>query len=82
MIEETIGAFGFHLVGDRDVPRPIRPSVRLYVKSSALSRAADLAISPCLASNADIDEFVDEAIAALQKIRLDAKQALTTEFQI
>jgi hypothetical protein len=81
MIEETIGAFGFHLIGDKDVPRPLRPNVRLYVKSSALSRSADLAISPHLASNADIDQFVDEAIAALQKLRLDAKQALSSECQ-
>jgi len=81
MIEETIGAFGFHLVGDKDVPRPLRPNVRLYVKSSALSRSADLAISPHLSSNADIDQFVDEAIAALQKLRLDAKQALSSECQ-
>lgn len=81
MIQETIGKFGFHAVGDKDMPRPVRPNVRLYVKSSALSRAADLAISPCLASDADIDQFIDEAIAALQKIRADAKQALSAECQ-
>jgi len=79
MIQETIGTFGFHLVGDHDVPRPACPNVRLYVKSSALSRAADLAISPRLASNSDIDAFIDEAIAALQKLRSDAKQALSSE---
>ena len=81
MIEKTIGTFGFHLVGDSDVPRPLRPNVRVYVKSSAVSRAADLAISPCLASNADIDQFVDDAIAALQLVRADAKRALTTACQ-
>jgi hypothetical protein len=81
MIQETIGTFGFHFVGDRDVPRPVCPNVRLYVKSSALSRAADLAISPCLASDADIDRFVDDAIAALQRLRSDAKQALTSACQ-
>jgi len=55
--------------------------VRVYVKSSAVSRAADLAISPCLASNADIDQFVDDAIAALQLVRADAKRALTAACQ-
>ena len=79
MIEKTIGTFGFHLVGDQDVPRPVRPNVRFYIKSSALSRAADLAISPSLASGADIDAFVDDAIAALQRIRVDAKRALSAE---
>ena len=79
MIQETIGTFGFHLVGNQDVPRPVCPNVRLYVKSSALSRAADLPISPCLASNTDIDQFVDNAIAALQELRLDAKRALSSE---
>lgn len=76
MISETIGTFGFHLLSDEDRPRPPFPNVRLYVKSSALSRAADLAISPQLASDAEIDRFVDDAIAALQAIRVDAKRAL------
>ncbi len=81
MIQETIGSFGFHLVEDNGQPHPARPNVRLYVKSSALSRCADLAISPCLASNADIDQFVDAAIVALQSLRADAKQALSTARQ-
>ncbi len=81
MIEETIGTFGFHLADATHVPHSAPPNVRLYVKSSALSRSADLAISPCLASNADIDRFVDEAVAALQRIRADAKQALTAACQ-
>lgn len=76
MIEETIGRFGFHCVGDNEQPRPAGANVRLYVKSSALSRAADLAISPRLTCEEDIDRFVDEAIAALEAIRVDAKDAL------
>ena len=52
-------------------------SVQFYVKSSALSRSADLAISPHLATETDIDRFVDDAIASLQAIRVDAKRALT-----
>lgn len=78
MIEETIGAFGFHCIGKDDQPRPIYPNVRLYVKSSALSRAADLAISPRLMSSNEIDRFIDEAIDALQSLRADAKRALGT----
>jgi hypothetical protein len=79
MIEETIGAFGFHLVADEEMLRPTGPNVRVYVKSSALSRAADLAISPRLMSDAEIDRFVDEAIAALETVRAHAKRALGTQ---
>ena len=78
MIQETIGKFGFHYVGDNEQPHPVGANVRLYVKSSALSRAADLAISPPLMTDDDIDRFIDEAIAALQTLRADAKRALGT----
>jgi hypothetical protein len=46
------------------------------VKSSALSRAADLAVSPNLITAAEIDCFVDDAILALEAVRNDAKSAL------
>ena len=65
MIQETKGRFGFHLIGDEDRRYPLHLNVQFYVKSSALSRSADLAISPHLATDTDIDQFVDEAIAAL-----------------
>ena len=76
MIQETKGRFGFHLIGDEDRRYPLHLNVQFYVKSSALSRSADLAISPHLATDTDIDQFVDEAIGALQAIRVDAKRAL------
>jgi hypothetical protein len=75
-IEETIGRFGFHLRGGRDEPLHSDASVQFYVKSSTLSRAADLAISPHLMTYAEIDRFVNEAIAALEKVREDAKNVL------
>ena len=77
MTQETKGRFGFHLVNDAHRHRPPDLHIQFYVKSSALSRAADLAISPHLATEADIDQFVDDAIASLQAIRVDAKRALT-----
>jgi hypothetical protein len=46
------------------------------VKSSALSRAPDLAISGHLTTDAEIDEFVDDALAELEEIRAAAKKAL------
>ena len=79
MIQETKGRFGFHLIGGEGgegEPRPPHVNVQFYVKSSALSRSADLAISPHLTTDADIDQFVDDAIASLQAIRVDAKRAL------
>jgi hypothetical protein len=74
--EETKGKFGFHLVDSEEDPHLPGPVVQLYVKSSAMSRAADLAISPRMLSNREIDSFVDEAISALQVIRNEAKAAL------
>ena len=78
-IEGTKGRFGFHFVGGKEEAQPINANVRFYVMSSALSRSADLAISPHLMTAAEIDQFVDDAIASLQAIRLDAKSALATE---
>ncbi|MBZ0211430.1 MAG: hypothetical protein K8F92_17535 [Hyphomicrobium sp.] len=74
--EETKGHFGFHLKGGRDEPHPCDLAVQFYVRSSALSRQADLAISPALWSAAEIDRFIDEAIADLQAVRMDAKGML------
>jgi len=81
MIQETKGRFGFHLIGDEDRRYPLHLNVQFYVKSSALSRSADLAISPHLATDTDIDQFVDDAIAALQAIRVDAKRALAIAYE-
>ena len=77
MIQETKGRFGFHLISDAHRYRPADLSIQFYVMSSSLSRRADLAISPHLATETDIDKFVDDAIASLQAIRVDAKRALT-----
>jgi hypothetical protein len=76
LIQETKGRFGFHLIGGEDELRPLPVNVQFYVKSSALSRSADLAISPHLTTGSDIDRFVDDAIASLQAVREDAKRAL------
>ncbi len=80
MIEETKGRFGFHLSGGEDQLRPLHLNVQFYVRSSALSRSADLAISPHMTTDADIDRFVDDAIASLQAIRGDAKRALAAAY--
>jgi hypothetical protein len=76
MIQETKGRFGFHLINDTHRYGAADLSIQFYVKSSALSRRADLAISPHLATEMDIDRFVDDAITSLQAIRTDAKRAL------
>ena len=75
-IEETRGRFGFHLSGDKDPSHLTDPVVQFYVKSSALSRVADLAISPHLTRASEIDRFIDDAISALEAVRNDAKCAL------
>jgi hypothetical protein len=75
-IEETRGRFGFHLKSGRDEPHATTAFVQFYVKSSALSRVADLAISPHLMTEAEIDAFIDEAVSVLQEIRMHAKCAL------
>lgn len=74
--EETKGRFGFHLKGGFDEPHPCDPAVQFYVMSSAMSRQADLAISPALRSATEIDRFIDAAIADLQAVRTDAKGML------
>jgi hypothetical protein len=76
MFEETKGRFGFHLSGSEDNPFPVYSFIQFYVKSSSLSRTADLAISPHLMTGSEIDRFIDDAISALQEIRIDAKCAL------
>ena len=81
MIEETKGRFGFHLIGGEDELRPLPVNLQFYVKSSALSRWPDLAISPHLTTDADIDQFVDDAIRSLEAIRVDAKRALATAYR-
>ena len=80
-IEETMGRFDFHLVGGKDELHPPYAHVQIYVKSSTLSRSADLAISPHLMTAAEIDQFVDEAISDLQAIRINSKAALATANQ-
>ena len=54
-IAETKGQFGFHFSAGDDECRPTVAFVQIYVKSSALSRAADLAVSPNLMTAAEID---------------------------
>jgi hypothetical protein len=70
----TKGKFGFHQGGGKH--DPAAAYVQIYVKSSALSRTPDLAISAHLMTEAEIDDFVNEAITELEEIRLDAKKAL------
>jgi hypothetical protein len=50
--------------------------LQIFVKSSALSRMPDLAISAHLMTEAEIDDFMNDAITELEEIRLDAKKAL------
>ena len=76
MAEMTKGKFGFHRGGGKHEPVPAAAYVQIYVKSSALSRAPDLAISAHLMTEAEIDEFVDDTLAELEEIRIDAKKAL------
>ena len=75
-IEQTKGRFGFHLMGGSDESHPTDPFIQIYVKSSSLSRSADLAISVRMTKATEIDRFIDDAIAALQAIRSDAKGTL------
>ena len=42
----------------------------------SLSRSPDLAISVHLRTEAEIDEFMDDALAELKEIRINAKKAL------
>ena len=70
----TKGKFGFHQCGGET--ETAAAYVQIYVKSSALSRAPDLAISVHLMTEAEVDEFMDDALAELEEIRIDAKKAL------
>ena len=74
--EETKGRFGFHLSGEVGTSVAMNPFLQFYVKSSAMSRVADLAISPYLTTAPELDHFIDDAISALEEIRNDAKRAL------
>ena len=71
----TKGRFGFHRCSGVH-ETGTAAYVQIYVKSSALSRAPDLAISVHLMTAAEIDEFMDDALAELEEIRIDAKKAL------
>ena len=75
-VETTTGRFGFHLVDGKDEPYPPVAFVQMYVKSSALSRSADLAISPHLMTAGEIEKFIREAVAALESLGVQAKKAL------
>jgi len=70
----TKGRFGFHQCGGEH--EAAAAYVQIYVKSSALSLAPDLAISVHLMTEAEVDEFMDDALAELEEIRIDAKKAL------
>ena len=75
MVGMKKGKFDFRRAGGEHEPGTA-PYVQIYVKSSALSRAPDLAISAHLMTEAEIDEFMDDALAELEEIRIDAKKAL------
>jgi hypothetical protein len=77
MADITKGRFDFHRGGGKDEPGSATAYVQIYVKSSVLSRAPDFAISAHLMTEAEIDEFVDDALAELEEIRIVAKKALT-----
>ena len=79
MVGMTKEKFGFHRGGGKHEPGPTTAYVQIYVKSGALSRSPDLAISAHLTTEAEIDEFMDEALAELEEIRIRAKKALAAE---
>ena len=76
MVDTTRGRFGFHRGGSEHEP-PTAAYIQIYVKSSVLSRTPDLAISAHLTTEAEIDEFVDDALAEVEQVRIDAKKELT-----
>jgi hypothetical protein len=80
-VEMTKGRFGFHLAGGKNEPHAASPFVQIYVKSSALSRCADLAISPHLMNESEIDHFISEAISALGELKVEAMKALAAADQ-
>ena len=57
------------------VPGPLRVKSGKF-RPVALSRIPDLAISAHLMTDAEIDDFMNDAITELEEIRLDAKKAL------
>jgi hypothetical protein len=72
----TKGKFGWHRGNGEPEPCHAAAYVPIYVKSSVLSRVPDLAISAHLMTDSEIDEFMDDAIAELEEIHGDAKEAL------
>ena len=78
----TKGKFGFHRGSGEHEPGHAAAYVQIYVKSSVLSRAPDLAISAHLMTDSEIDEFMDDAIADLEEIRSDAKEALAAGAEV
>ena len=77
MVGMKKGKFDFRRAGGEHGLGPA-PYAQIYVKSSALSRFPDLAISAHLLSEAEIDEFMDDALAELEEVRIDAKKALAS----
>jgi len=75
MAKNNKGKFGFHR-GHKEHDPPTAAYIQIYVTSSALSRAPDLAISTHLTTEAEIDRFVDHALAELERVRIDAKKEL------
>jgi hypothetical protein len=67
------GEFGFHR-GGGEHETGSAAYVQIYVKSSALSRAPDLAISAHLMTEAEIDEFMDDALAELDRCKEGASR--------
>jgi hypothetical protein len=73
------GSFGFYRGGGKYEPGPATAYVQIYAKANALDPAPDLAISAHLQTGAEIDEFMNDAVAQLEKIRTDAKNVLADE---
>ena len=77
----TKGRFGFHRGGDKHEP-PTAAYAQIYVKASTLSRAPDLAISAHLTTEAEIDEFVDDALAELEESVLPREHNAYSRFDL
>ena len=73
MAAMTKGKFGFQQGGGECEPGPAAAYVQIYVKSSVLSRAPDLAISVHLMTEAEIDRELRRSVG--NEIS-DAKKAL------
>jgi len=72
----TKGKFGFHQGGGKHEPSPAASYVQDLREVERTQRTPDLAISAHLMTEAEIDDFVNDAITELEEIRLDAKKAL------